>query len=229
MNKITIRFAISLIIGFVMTIAGLASGKGFLGCVGILWMAISFAIYNVDSQTRNASYDKKTKTLNLHARNSYSEGFIRIERYKHENLKYNPEKLVYTGASVGGVSMGGFHVEKAHYSVESKQKTDYYELYFYTPTDKNACGVIEKIVCDFDVGNSKFIQKYKINKNTLIPKNTNKKAKYTQAEKEAIKLAKEQNNLAALQGFSLKNTTASMLTLNEAEKLKKWIGGKDYK
>lgn len=32
-----------------------------------------------------------------------------------DTYKYQPEKIVYTGATVGGVHTGGFHTEQAHY------------------------------------------------------------------------------------------------------------------
>ena len=36
------------------------------------------------------------------------------------SYKYHPGKIYYTGASVGGVSMGGFHTTEAHYTTSSQ-------------------------------------------------------------------------------------------------------------
>ena len=60
-------------------------------------------------------------TLSITARDPGFQHRITIESIQHTNYKYNDPKLVYTGATVGGVSMGGFHVEGGDYT---KQVSD---------------------------------------------------------------------------------------------------------
>ena len=48
------------------------------------------------------------------------------------NYKYVDPKLVYTGATVGGVSMGGFHIVEGGYRDQILQ-TDTYQLIYKDP------------------------------------------------------------------------------------------------
>lgn len=57
------------------------------------------------------------------------EGFPLVKARNYESIltKYNPSELVYTGATVGGITTGGFHVTEDSYSFSSK-KTDKGEI-----------------------------------------------------------------------------------------------------
>lgn len=60
-------------------------------------------------------------TLSITARDPGFQHRITVVPITHTNYKYNDPKLVYTGATVGGISMGGFHVEGGNYTkLESK-------------------------------------------------------------------------------------------------------------
>ena len=65
------------------------------------------------------SYDRETETLTLHKRCNRSGYAISIEEIKDYNLQYHPSQTVYTGATVGGIHMGGFHQTKDSYTVET--------------------------------------------------------------------------------------------------------------
>lgn len=58
-------------------------------------------------------------------------GALRINKTELSSsyMKYHPEQLVYTGATVGGISMGGFHTEQAYYT-EQFTSSGRYGLYF---------------------------------------------------------------------------------------------------
>ena len=51
-------------------------------------------------------YNKQDETLTVHARNPHFKTVFYIEDYKGTNYGYEEEKYVYTGATVGGVTMG---------------------------------------------------------------------------------------------------------------------------
>ena len=70
------------------------------------------------------------KALELKKRSSVLDGAFSIEAERNVNLSYTPDKLVYTGATVGGITTGGFHVEQGGYSVSSGAKNGKYNLYF---------------------------------------------------------------------------------------------------
>ncbi len=53
---------------------------------------------------------------------TYGEGYSKVNEISFDTKRntyitydHHPEKIVYTGASSGGISMGGFHTEKEHY------------------------------------------------------------------------------------------------------------------
>lgn len=83
--------------------------------------------------------------------NVFNKGFISISKKEITSsyMQYHPEQLVYTGATVGGVSMGGFHTEEAYYT-EQFTSSGKYGLFFpiefeYTSTGKNELSKIKEI------------------------------------------------------------------------------------
>lgn len=53
---------------------------------------------------------------------------LKVEANHEVGLSYTPDKVVYTGANVGGVSVGGFHVEKGGYNASLGSKTGKYRI-----------------------------------------------------------------------------------------------------
>lgn len=64
------------------------------------------------------SYDKDSEILTLMSLSSENANVIKLEKVTINTYKYNPAELVYTGATVGGVHMGGIvhrkHLPCAH-------------------------------------------------------------------------------------------------------------------
>lgn len=78
-------------------------------------------------ERRGASCARFTNTIKVERRGRYLKSILRVRRAKITNYQYVNPKSVYTGATVGGVSMGGFHVEQGGYSSQVLQ-TDTYQL-----------------------------------------------------------------------------------------------------
>lgn len=74
------------------------------------------------------SYDRTGKLLILKSRTPNIRNVIKAEASHDINLTSVPDKLVYTGATVGGVSTGGFHVQKGGNYVSLGAKTGRYYL-----------------------------------------------------------------------------------------------------
>ncbi len=55
---------------------------------------------------------------------------IHIRRYQETSLQYNPAKITYTGATVGGVTTGGLDYQDAYYSVKGGNITNKFIMYF---------------------------------------------------------------------------------------------------
>lgn len=78
------------------------------------------------------SYFSDCDLLILKRRTSDIRSAIKVEASRHVNLTSVPDKLVYTGATVGGVSMGGFHVQKGgNYASLGAKTGTYYLSYKY--------------------------------------------------------------------------------------------------
>lgn len=63
-------------------------------------------------------YDKANETLRLNKRDKDNAYLIKKSSITNTNYSYHAPKMVYTGATVGGVTTGGWHEEKAYYSQE---------------------------------------------------------------------------------------------------------------
>ena len=74
------------------------------------------------------SYFRDCHLLILKRRTSNIGNVIKAEASRNINLTSVPDKLVYTGATVGGVSTGGFHVQKGGNYVSLGAKTGRYYL-----------------------------------------------------------------------------------------------------
>ena len=71
----------------------------------------------------------KNQALTLQGRHPMLKYFLKVKPVVHKNYKYNDPKLVYTGATVGGITTGGFHVQGGDYT-EQISNSGRYELIF---------------------------------------------------------------------------------------------------
>lgn len=89
------------------------------------------------------SYDDKSGQLTIMKRGEINRGRLHIEPMRNYQTKYNPEKYVYTGATVGGVTMGGIHKKDAYYSIASMNKTGRYSIEYL---DWGTGSLVKKLV-----------------------------------------------------------------------------------
>ena len=74
------------------------------------------------------SVDKEKRMITLHERSNLLNKVISIKPVYESYLKYNPLEITYTGATVGGVSMGGFHTSGNDYSTKLGGKSGKFQL-----------------------------------------------------------------------------------------------------
>lgn len=154
----------------------------------------------------------------------YGKPVINIVKLLDSKYKYNEEKLVYTGATVGGVTMGGFHVEGGNYS---KQQ-------YFTGKYALTCRIIESSV------ESYIIKEIYLNSELLGKAKENKVIKYIGEDSNHMILKHKlssttKKNIAtavAIGDYSLDGAYNKMmnvayteisLTKNECEEVKEWI------
>lgn len=104
--------------------------------LGICIAVIAFAIYKV--VTIQSAYNNGVKTsfherdgvLYIENRGSFWKNFIKITKVKNYHLGYEPEKLHYGSATVGGVTSGGFYTTGGYNKVTSESNSGKYKLEF---------------------------------------------------------------------------------------------------
>lgn len=66
-------------------------------------------------------------TLNVYGRVKNNRRVLKLMENSNYNLKYHPEQTVFTAATVGGITTGGFHTVEAHHTV-SESRTGKYKI-----------------------------------------------------------------------------------------------------
>lgn len=160
-------------------IAGIDGGDVFLVLFCVVVCALIFGpyFYNKfygDKHTTElrtvAKYDYTSKILEITKKSPELSDIIKIQEYLFSDLSYNDPTLVYTGATVGGVSMGGFHVEGGDYD-QKLSRSGRYQLIYREPiakTDFVIHGIkLPKALVSTAASNA-VISKY-LNGDTIVP------------------------------------------------------------
>ena len=122
-----------------MPVALLSNSKGFAIFLWVLVIVVVFAGGKAtinrkreaqgEEQIKHYTYSEEDKTMTLFQRSKISYAAVHWDPLYEHDLKYNPSKLIYTGASSGGVSMGGFHTTEAYYQERPTKKSGRYIAY----------------------------------------------------------------------------------------------------
>ena len=120
-----------------------------------------------------------------------------------------PDRIVYTGATVGGITTGGFHIQKGGIAYSEGDKTGQYSLCY------RYAGMVNNEPWSEVVS---FLQ---------LSDELMKEAKESPILKKRIVTEEDQKQLNSLYGFSGKRNLISLLDLNEgtARGIKAWLGG----
>lgn len=166
-------------------------------------------------------------TATLLQRSSISQEWIKLQNIHEVYHKYNPSQLVYTGATVGGVTTGGFHETQASYSEKSLGTSGRCKL-MGKKGDRDYVIIKEIVLSDSmveDAKNTPYINKF-LSGNKLILKYDGPETKLTENEslvlQKAIMTCDEGLRLDVTQRAYL----AAQLTRNDCERILSWIGGK---
>lgn len=119
-----------------MPVALLSNSEGFAIFLWVLVIVVVFAVgkYIIgrirgakgEEQSKHYTYSEEDKTMTLFQRSKISYAAVHWEPLYEHDLKYNPSKLIYTGASSGGITMGGFHTTEAHYQERPTKRSGRY-------------------------------------------------------------------------------------------------------
>lgn len=169
-------------------------------------------------------YNEDTSTLTIRKRSPKNSNDIIIKNYTHTSYSYNPSKLIYTSATVGGVTTGGFDTTKASYSPTSQEQTDKYELY---------CGkvFIDKLIIPNEedlksAKNNQTLKKFYDKGNQFLLEHK-VKSSLTPYERQMLQQAVLTNDYQTMSGLGKKDIIAKKLTYDECQSIKAWICGND--
>ncbi len=163
-------------------------------------------------------FDSNNKTIILNKRDFTFTKQIKVKKYTGTYEQFNPSKTIYTGATVGGITTGGFHQTKAYYSTQVMRTSGHY---LYAKVDEPF--TIEKVKLSPElIEEAKQDERVKkfLRGNTLILNHENQ---MSSAEADVIKNAISTGNIS-LSGYMLqKSYDKSLLSYKECQDVLEWI------
>ncbi len=96
----------------------------FGAIIAVVLGAIGFFTAEIKAENQAAKsrreaecfYSESQKRLHITTRVGSNKKVLCLTEYRADNYGYTPEKLVYTGATFGGITTGGFHKEGGLYA-----------------------------------------------------------------------------------------------------------------
>ncbi len=175
-----------------------------------------------EEQRNHYTFNKEDGTMTLLQRSKISCAAVHWDPLYEHDLKYHPSKTVYTGASVGGVSMGGFHTTEAYYQERPTKRSGRY-IAFIQFYDGTRLYIKEIILADKVLEDAKKDPKIrrflKGDKLVLI----NKKAK---ADFDGLTPTEIANGGTVIQHAYMDRLQANVgLTLADATTINEWLKG----
>ena len=123
-----------------------------------------------DLSKDSISYNSHTDTLTIQKRDCNISKILEIVPYKRVKYGETPEKLVYTGATVGGVTTGGWHKTGGFYGQDVGKSGKVQLVYFKESENKMIPSEVKKIVLSESVlkeAKSSSIKEY-LDGNTIV-------------------------------------------------------------
>lgn len=195
----------------------------FIASVPCLFL---MAAANHRRPTDGIRYDKDENTLYLRERLKANKDYMKLWNVPAEYRTDHPAELVYTGATVGGVHMGGFHVEEA-YTTSRNIGSDRYVIWFTSGDD---AFIVKKVVLfDEDLireakSNSQLRQFLK--GDTLVLRNNDSKCQMDNLEKGAVESAMRRGDTTAAKNVAMRAVMATYMTRSDAKAVLNWMCGK---
>jgi len=196
--------------------------------LGIIKYAISSAQYKKQKENENyIIFNEDTDSAKLLKRSEMSASLLTIETIQNTYTKYNPSKMVYTGATVGGVTTGGIHTTEAHLS--TKVGGDSGKCHIIAKGKDKKIVEVKNIELSKELlseaKKDKAISKFIVGDKLVLRYNT-PDTKLTREENEILKRAIETFDTALQDNITQRAFIASMPTKEDCLAVKKWVSGK---
>lgn len=181
----------------------------------IIW---ALATYKINTATKK-HVNYMSKTLYVKKRGAVAKKSIIIKRFYKEGATYKPAEIVYSGMTIGGVSVGSAHINEAHYESHGVRTEKF--LMYYGDESKP----IEKIVCSVDIPKNSAISKYCVDKNTILVKNPNAKEKLDSIDSQILYNNMASGNKSMESHIIGQHLEQKLLSKKECQTIISWIGG----
>lgn len=132
-----ILIGIGLLLGLFVAVQVDSTGFGVFLCfliTGVVYLIGRLIIERKrneksDEQRKHYTFNEEDKTMTLFKRSQICYAAVHWEPLYEHDLKYNPSKIIYTGATSGGVTMGGFHTTEEYYQERRTKRSGRYIAY----------------------------------------------------------------------------------------------------
>ena len=136
-----ILIGIGVLLGLMVGVLCNSSGFAVFICLiitGVVYVVGRLIIEHIrgvngDEHRKHYTVSEEDKTMTLIHRSKISYSVVHWDPLYEHDLKYNPSKTIYTGASSGGITMGGFHTTEAYYQERPTKRSGRYLAYIPFP------------------------------------------------------------------------------------------------
>ena len=219
--------AISIVVSIAVSIfeaigwVGISVIAGLL-VIGVLIIALKIrkdVIYEVDGlppYVDGMKFNKKDSSATLIERTVHNKFRCLIKEFSLTSIDYHPSKTVYTGATVGGITTGGFHQTEAYYSEKSLGGSG---KYYFVARKDDGDFIINKIILPSDLAEkAKSDDRVKnlLKDNVLMLKHKSKSNIYADTSMST-------NDITMSSHLMQKACADDLLSREECEKVLSWI------
>lgn len=219
-------------LGLIWFLAALDVDSDVSGWITTIFVVVLIAVIMIKNDVKicdshsNFSRNGDEKCIELHSRAKDNKNYISIKRFQQQYMKDHEAQLVYTGATVGGVHTGGFHVEEAYSSFHGGSITD--RFYFWVSDGNKKGFILEKVVLDkklVDEAEQHPVVSRFLNGNTLVLQYDNENTKLTEEESAIHNRAAKNRDVSTMVNISLRAITEKKLRKDDAKAVLDWMCG----
>lgn len=227
--RLTLEFLAGVFISlFILILMGIDSDFGTIlmfvgGIVAVIIIEMSRGKKQAAAKDY-LDYDAFTETLTVKARKPENANVIKVEEMFDCNLNYHPSKIVYTGATVGGVHTGGFHDAGNYYTLDGTSTNKYHLIYKGLGVTSEDYCPIKQIKLDRSLveaaKENPVISRY-LNADGTLTLSNNVASKYSEHVGTAVK----HGNVDLVMQLAKADYFNQQLSKEQCKAIKNWISG----
>lgn len=193
-----------------------------LGIMGIACAVDAIKRKNIPNAIQYITFNGETATVLK--RNAVISEVLKVESIQKVEYKYNPAKVTYTGATVGGVTTGGFHTTNASYSEIPTGNSGRAYIKAKYPAKSP---YLKEIILSTDelvesAKNNATLAKF-LKGNKLILKYENEKTKLTDSENYVLREAISKGDQGLQYGITQRAYLEQQLTISDCNQIISWL------